>query len=91
MQCRLSNAEIATIFAPASYLQEDKMSIYSDHQMINHHGHGIFGQISETLHVWRERQRLRGELAGWSDRDLHDIGLSRSDIFYETEKPFWRA
>jgi uncharacterized protein YjiS (DUF1127 family) len=46
-------------------------------------------QISETFHVWRERQRR--ELAQWTDRDLHDIGFSRSDIVHEAEKPFWRA
>jgi uncharacterized protein YjiS (DUF1127 family) len=67
------------------------MSIYSHHSMINHHGSGLLGQISETFHIWRERQRQRRELAQWTDRDLHDVGLSRSDIVYEAEKPFWRA
>jgi uncharacterized protein YjiS (DUF1127 family) len=33
----------------------------------------------------------RRELAGWSDRDLHDIGVSRTDVIYEADKPFWRA
>jgi uncharacterized protein YjiS (DUF1127 family) len=59
--------------------------------MINHHGSGLFAQISETLHVWRERQRARRQLAELSARDLHDVGLSWSDIAYEAEKPFWRA
>ena len=27
----------------------------------------------------------------WSDRELHDIGISWSDVAYEAEKPFWRA
>jgi uncharacterized protein YjiS (DUF1127 family) len=67
------------------------MSIYSHHSMINHHGSGLFGQVSETFHTWRERLRQRRELAQWTDRDLHDVGLSRSDIIRETEKPFWRA
>jgi uncharacterized protein YjiS (DUF1127 family) len=57
--------------------------------MTNHHGSGLLAQISETFHVWRERQRR--ELAQWTDRDLHDIGFSRSDIVHEAEKPFWRA
>ena len=35
--------------------------------------------------------RTRRELAQWTDRDLHDVGLSRSDVLFETEKPFWRA
>jgi uncharacterized protein YjiS (DUF1127 family) len=67
------------------------MSIYSHTSMTNHHASGFFAQISETLHVWRERQRQRRELARWTDRDLHDVGLSWSDIVHEAEKPFWRA
>jgi uncharacterized protein YjiS (DUF1127 family) len=67
------------------------MSIYSHHQVINHHGSGLFAQLSETFHVWRQRQRDRRQLAELSPRDLHDVGLSWSDIVYEAEKPFWRA
>jgi len=59
--------------------------------MINHHGSGFFAHLSETLHVWRERQRSRRQLAELSARDLHDVGLSWSDVAYEAEKPFWRA
>lgn len=67
------------------------MSIYSYQSMTNHHGSGVLAQLGETLHVWRERQRSRRELAQWTDRDLHDVGVSRSDVAHETEKPFWRA
>jgi uncharacterized protein YjiS (DUF1127 family) len=67
------------------------MSIYSHQPMINHHGSGFWAQVEETIHTWRERIRNRQELAQWSERDLHDVGISRSDIIYETEKPFWRA
>jgi uncharacterized protein YjiS (DUF1127 family) len=59
--------------------------------MTNHHHSGLLAQLSETLHVWRDRSRQRRELAQWTDRDLHDIGLSWSDIAHEAEKPFWRA
>jgi len=59
--------------------------------MINHHGSGLLSKISETLHVWRQRQRERHLLAELSDRDLHDVGLSWSDVALEAEKPFWRA
>jgi len=41
--------------------------------------------------IWPQRYLARQELARWTDRDLHDIGLSRSDIASEVEKPFWRA
>jgi uncharacterized protein YjiS (DUF1127 family) len=68
-----------------------KMSILSHQSMINHHGSGLLAQLSETLHVWRDRQRQRRELTQWTDRELHDVGLSWSDIVHEAEKPFWRA
>jgi uncharacterized protein YjiS (DUF1127 family) len=68
-----------------------KMSILSHESMINHHGSGVLAQLSEQLHVWRDRRRQRRELAQWTDRDLHDVGLSWSDIVNEAEKPFWRA
>jgi uncharacterized protein YjiS (DUF1127 family) len=59
--------------------------------MTNHHVGGVLAQLSETLQTWRQRYRTRQELAQWTDRDLHDVGLSKGDIAFETEKPFWRA
>jgi uncharacterized protein YjiS (DUF1127 family) len=59
--------------------------------MINNHGSGLLAKISETIHIWRRRQQERRLLAELSDRDLHDVGLSWSDIALEAEKPFWRA
>jgi uncharacterized protein YjiS (DUF1127 family) len=67
------------------------MSVWSDHTMTNHHSQGFLAQLRETLHVWRDRRRQRYELSQWTDRDLHDVGLSWSDIVHEAEKPFWRA
>ena len=67
------------------------MSIYSHQSMTNPHSQGFLAQLAETLHVWRDRSRQRRELAQWTDRDLHDVGLSWSDIALEAEKPFWRA
>ena len=67
------------------------MSIYSHQSMTNHHSTGFLAQLGETLHVWRNRLRQRRELTHWTDRDLHDVGLSWSDVVREAEKPFWRA
>lgn len=67
------------------------MSIQYHHPMRNHHELEILTQLGDTLHLWRERQRQRRELSRWTERDLHDVGLTRSDIVRETEKPFWRA
>ena len=67
------------------------MSTWTHESMTNHHDTGIFAQLAETVHIWRHRYQTRRELARWSERDLHDIGLSRTDIADETDKPFWRA
>ena len=67
------------------------MSIQSYQQMTNHHESGVLAQIGDTLHLWRDRQRQRRELSRWTERDLHDVGLTWTDIARETEKPFWRA
>ena len=67
------------------------MSTCTHESMTNHHGSGLWAQISETLHTWRQRQQDRRALVGLTERDLHDVGLSWSDVVYEAEKPFWRA
>ena len=48
---------------------------------------GLFALAS----VWRERQRVRRQLADMSERELQDVGTCRSDIACEIAKPFWRA
>jgi uncharacterized protein YjiS (DUF1127 family) len=67
------------------------MSTCTHESMINHHGQGVLAQLSDTLHIWRERYERRRELAQLSEHDLHDIGHSWSDVAFEAEKPFWRA
>ena len=67
------------------------MSTYTHESMINRHAPSLFSQVRDTLHVWRQRYRARQELSRWSERELHDIGRSWSDVAYEAEKPFWRA
>ena len=67
------------------------MSTFTHETMTNHHAPSILAQLGETLHVWRQRYQTRRELSQWTDRDLHDVGLTHSDVAYEVEKPFWRA
>lgn len=43
------------------------------------------------LIVWQERARERNRLAAMDDFMLRDIGLSRSDVARETNKPFWQG
>jgi uncharacterized protein YjiS (DUF1127 family) len=66
------------------------MSSLAHESMTNSHISGLFSQLSQTLHVWRVRARQRRELSRWTDRELHDVGLSWSDVVREAEKPFWR-
>jgi len=67
------------------------MSTCTHESMTNHHSSGVLTQLSDTFHVWRERWQNRQELAQWTERDLHDAGISWSDVVHEAEKPFWRA
>jgi uncharacterized protein YjiS (DUF1127 family) len=67
------------------------MSTCTHETMTNNHGTGFFSQVGETLRIWRDRREQRRELARWNERDMHDVGLSWSDIVFEAEKPFWRA
>ncbi|MBU3056056.1 DUF1127 domain-containing protein [Pseudomonas indica] len=54
--------------------------------------HG-FGRLLAT--AWKRLQRWlalaeqRRQLAALSDEALKDIGLSRADIYQESERPFW--
>jgi uncharacterized protein YjiS (DUF1127 family) len=66
------------------------MSSLAHESMTNSHISGFFSQLSQTLHLWRQRARQRRELSRWTDRELHDVGLSWSDVVREAEKPFWR-
>ena len=67
------------------------MSSLTHESMTIRHGSSVLAQIVEVIHVWRQRQQDRRLLAQLSERDLHDVGLSWSDVVYEAEKPFWRA
>jgi len=67
------------------------MSTCVSSPMTNHHATSIWGGLGELFRLWRQRYQSRHELARWSERDLHDLGLSRGDVAFEIDKPFWRA
>ena len=67
------------------------MSTRHREAMTNHHEEGFLAHLNETIHTWRLRQIQRRELAHWTERDLHDVGISWSEMLAEAEKPFWRA
>jgi uncharacterized protein YjiS (DUF1127 family) len=45
--------------------------------------------IAEVFKAWRARRAAENELYSLSDRDLADIGLTRSDIPYAVRTPGW--
>jgi uncharacterized protein YjiS (DUF1127 family) len=46
--------------------------------------------LRALLSEWRERRRLRRELARVPARDLLDAGLSLEAVEHEVAQPFWR-
>ena len=44
-----------------------------------------------TVNLWLRRSRSRQRLAELEDHELSDIGVSRAQARFESEKPFWRA
>ena len=44
----------------------------------------------ETLRTWRRRIDERNRLSVLDERMLKDIGLTRTEAIYLSEKPFWR-
>ena len=52
---------------------------------------GLVARILAVFAAWHDRSVQRRMLAGLSEYQLHDIGLSRSQVSYEIEKPFWRV
>jgi uncharacterized protein YjiS (DUF1127 family) len=48
-------------------------------------------RLQMRLQQWRERSMGRRELMQLTDRDLHDIGVTRSEAQAEANKPFWEA
>jgi len=42
------------------------------------------------LRAWRRRAKDRARLAALDDRMLADIGISRAEAQFLSDKPFWR-
>ena len=67
------------------------MSLCTYENVTNNHESGAVSRLAGQLQTWLNRWRQRDELAHWSDRELHDVGLSWSEVVREAKKPFWRA
>ena len=46
-------------------------------------------RAADAFLIWYDRSRERQALLSMDDHMLHDIGLSRADIWDEARKPFW--
>jgi len=44
----------------------------------------------ELFETWLRRRRERAQLLTLSEREVHDIGITRCDALREAEKPLWR-
>jgi uncharacterized protein YjiS (DUF1127 family) len=59
--------------------------------LTNTHAPAIFTGIAHKVAEWRHLARQRAELAQLTERDLHDIGITRVDVQFELAKHFWQA
>ncbi len=48
-------------------------------------------RIVEIFTTWQRRSTQRTALRDFDDRLLRDCGLSRAQVLWEINKPFWRA
>lgn len=49
----------------------------------------LIRSIWRRLKRWQQLSAQRRQLAALGDAALKDIGLSRADVFQESERPFW--
>ena len=63
---------------------------YEPAQPARHHGllARLAGTLASRVSAWAARQTAEAELAGMTDRELADIGLSRSDIPRVSDRDF---
>ncbi|RAU21965.1 hypothetical protein CU669_09675 [Paramagnetospirillum kuznetsovii] len=55
------------------------------------HDRRFIDEAAGLLSRWKERISGRRWLAEMTDRELRDIGLSRNDVWEESNKPFWQG
>ncbi len=53
-------------------------------------GKPLTAPMSSILWLWSERAIQRRHLAGLTQRELDDVGISREAATQEAAKPFWR-
>jgi uncharacterized protein YjiS (DUF1127 family) len=51
---------------------------------------GLAG-LKAQLATWSARQRQRAAALALSDAELKDLGISRAQVAFDHNKPFWRG
>jgi len=51
----------------------------------------LLARAAATLRLWRTRIREKRALEQLDARELADFGASRSDVYAELRRPFWRS
>lgn len=51
---------------------------------------GAFKHAADAVRTWRRRSRERAQLGALSDRMLSDIGITRADAIFLSDRPFWK-
>ena len=49
-----------------------------------------WSELKSLFDEWWHRIRSRCQLESLSERDLADMGITRTDAFNEIQKPFWQ-
>jgi uncharacterized protein YjiS (DUF1127 family) len=58
--------------------------------LTNLHAPAILTRLVQKASEWRLRARQRSELALLTDRDLHDLGVTRMQVEFELNKSYWQ-
>ncbi|HEX6841262.1 MAG TPA: DUF1127 domain-containing protein, partial [Stellaceae bacterium] len=61
------------------------MAYIALHRMTNYQSTSLASRVAAQLGLWRRRARERTQLARLSERDLHDIGMSRGTVYAELQ------
>jgi uncharacterized protein YjiS (DUF1127 family) len=51
----------------------------------------LLERAAATLRLWRKRIREKRALERLDERELADFGATRSDVYAEVRRPFWRS
>lgn len=69
-------------FAPSLALDAGRRALFWMQQSMT--------RVVAQLIAWQQRADERAQLRAMGERELRDLGLTRSDVLVETDKPFWR-